>query len=112
MAVCENGHASDRAVPIMHIHGLGDDLVDYYSGGYGMPPGDEAMAYWLGFNECSSSPQTEINGKITHKIYAPCRDGAAMELFTIVGLGHKVPTKEMSSAKIIWEFFKNHPKTE
>jgi poly(3-hydroxybutyrate) depolymerase len=43
-------------------------------------------------------------------MYSQCRDGAVIELYTIDGLGHKVPTKEMSSARIIWEFFEAHPK--
>jgi poly(3-hydroxybutyrate) depolymerase len=42
-------------------------------------------------------------------MYSQCRDGAVIELYTIDGLGRKVPTKEMPAAQIIWEFFEAHP---
>jgi len=109
MAICETGHSSEDAVSILHIHGFGDELVPYETGRYGMPPVDETIAHWVQFNECATSPLVETADKITHTVYSQCRDGAAIELYTIEGLGHKVPTKEMSSAQIIWEFFEAHP---
>lgn len=112
MAVCETSHNSERAVSIIHIHGLGDDKVPYETGnpGQGIPPVEETITYWVQFNKCAISPQVEKTGKITHTMYSQCRDGAVIELYTVIGLGHWVPTQEMSSARIIWEFFEAHPK--
>lgn len=110
MAVCETSHASEKAVSIIHIHGLGDELVPYETGKFGMPPVEETIAYWVKFNECAISPLVEKTGKIMHTMYSQCRDGAAIELYTIERLGHKVPTQEMPAAEIIWDFFEAHPK--
>jgi len=109
MAICETSHNSERAVSIIHIHGLGDDLVPYETGRYGMPPVEETITHWVQFNKCAISPLVEKTGKISHTMYSQCRDGAVIELYTIDGLGHKVPTQEMSSARIIWGFFEAHP---
>ena len=109
MAICKTTHNSERAVSIIHIHGLGDALVPYETGKYGMPPVEETISYWVQFNKCAISPLVEKTGKISHTMYSQCRDGAVIELYTIDGLGHKVPTKEMPSAQIIWEFFEAHP---
>lgn len=110
MAICETSHNSEIAVSIIHIHGLGDDLVPYETGKYGMPPVEETIAYWVQFNKCAISPQVEKTGKIAHTMYSQCRDGAVIELYTIDGLGHKVPAQELPAARIIWEFFEAHPK--
>lgn len=109
MAVCESGHNSERAVPIIHIHGLGDELVPYDTGRYGMPPVDETIASWVMFNECSTSPLVDEDGKITHTVYSECREGVVIELYTIDGLGHRVPIKEFQAARVIWDFFVAHP---
>ena len=110
MAICGTSHNSERAVSIIHIHGLGDTLVPYETGRYGMPPVDETISYWVQFNQCAISPLVDKTGKISHTVYSQCRDGAVIELYTIDGLGHKVPTKEISSAQVIWDFFDAHPK--
>jgi polyhydroxybutyrate depolymerase len=112
MAVCEGSHTSERAVSILHIHGLGDELVPYDTGSFGMPPVEETIAYWAEFNHCEDPPLVEVSDTITHMSYSQCRDGADIELYTIEALGHKVPTKELPAAKIIWDFFESHPKLE
>lgn len=108
-AICELPQLPDRAVPILHIHGLGDSLVPFEEGGYGMPPVMDAISFWARFNGCGDAPQVEKDDKITHSVYSHCRDGGAIELYTVEGLGHRVPTLELPAASIIWDFFKDHP---
>jgi polyhydroxybutyrate depolymerase len=110
--ICESPHVSDEGVSLLHIHGLGDSLVSYESGGFGMPPVEEGISYWTQFNGCEDSPLVESTDTITHTTYSQCRDGASIELYVIEGLGHRVPTREISAAEVIWEFFQEHPKTD
>jgi len=98
-------------VSVLHIHGLADPEVPFQGGGNANHPAvEEAIGFWVGFNECGIKPQEIIEGEITHKKYSGCKKATAVELITIDAMVHKWPDREMETADIIWEFFKSNPK--
>jgi poly(3-hydroxybutyrate) depolymerase len=47
----------------------------------------------------------------THTAYSSCKNGAAVELYAVKGVGHSWPTKYIVPAsQLIWDFFAAHPK--
>ena len=102
-------YQTDYPVSVIHIHGLADETVPFE--GKNGPPAEEVIAAWVQNNDCPQSPQVEkIDDRVTHLSYAPCQDGTAVELYTIVAMSHKWPDREMNASEIIWAFFDAHPK--
>ncbi|MBN1148115.1 MAG: hypothetical protein JXA78_12725 [Anaerolineales bacterium] len=115
-----------RAVPIQHFHGTADRL-NPYDGGHGPGGGLEfasvadTIQFWVTQNGCPAQAQTSESGSIVHELYAPCDQGAAVELYTIAGGEHAwpggesvsaeigAPTMEISATLLMWEFFSAHP---
>ncbi len=104
-------------VSILHIHGLDDDLVPYDGvnrvaelADVGFTPVEEGIGFWAAQNGCPTLPEVSVDGNVTHTVYAPCADGAAVELYAIAGVGHTWPLVQLQSTRIIWEFFATHPK--
>ncbi len=88
--------APSRAVTVLHIHGDADDVVGY-GGGQGGASAPDTAAAWAGFDGCAATPgrapaldlERLLPGAETEVLrYGDCRDGAAVELWTIVGGGH------------------------
>lgn len=109
-----------QPVSILHIHGLSDPYVPYEGGTSleasipPLPPAEQGIETWAQLNECTGSPQTTMEGAITHTSYT-CRAGTAIELFTIEGLeGWPQPAgagdRNFATNETIWEFFAAHPK--
>jgi polyhydroxybutyrate depolymerase len=105
-----------QPISVMHIHGLGDTDVPYAGGGlpgFGAEysPVAYGIATWVQLDGCTRSAQVAKEGIVTHTVYASCRAGTAVELYTIDGLGHKWPTLYGTPvSKMIWDFFAVHPK--
>ncbi len=114
-----------RPVPVIHFHGT-DDEPNPYNGG--VTPGgvqfvsvDDAIKFWVNFNGCPSEPSRSESGSIVHDVYAPCRQGSSVKLYTITGGKHAwpggeavslrmgEPTMEISATALMWEFFLAHP---
>ncbi len=106
---CETGQP-ENAISVIHMHGTGDWVVPPDGSKLSWPAAEEVIASWVEFNDCPSSPQEEKKDGITHTKYDPCKDGSAVELYMIDGMGHKPPTSELPAAQIIWDFFEAHPK--
>jgi polyhydroxybutyrate depolymerase len=114
-----------RPLPVIHFHGT-EDEPNPYNGG--VTPGgvqfvsvDDAIRFWVDFDGCSSQAVRSQSGSIIHDVYAPCRGGASVELYTITGGKHAwpggeavnrrmgEPNMEISATTLIWEFFLAHP---
>lgn len=85
-----------RPVTVLHIHGDADDVVGY-GGGQGGASAPDTAAAWAGLDGCSAGPEerpaldlewTLPGPETTVLRYGDCRDGAAVELWTITGGGH------------------------
>lgn len=119
-------------LPVLVMHGLADDDVPFnggvspYRGGvrtYLSVP--ESVRFWRDRNACAGDPVSEtlFDGAV-HKITWPgCPRNAPVVLYTIKDWGHywpgpyftrnldaNHPLKHFDAAKIIWHFFKQHPK--
>jgi len=118
------------AVPIaiLEFHGTADQSVPY-DGGMGQKSLAQinftsvsySIDFWVKQNGCPASPQTSTENGITHDVYAPCKQGAAVELYTIKGGGHAwpggrtningdAPDSRLNASELIWQFFAAHPK--
>lgn len=114
-----------RPLPVLHFHGM-DDEPNPYNGG--VTPGgvqfisvSDQIAFWVSANGCPTQAKQTTSGSIVHNVYAPCQDGAAVELYTIIGGKHAwpggeavslrmgQPTMEISATPLMWEFFIAHP---
>lgn len=119
-----------KPVSVIIFHGTADESLPY-DGGLPKKIYDKrlrvdnsvasAVSFWKEQNGCGDFSRNE-RGSIVHDVYNQCRDGSALELYTIKNGGHawpggkKVsergdePTQEISATDVIWNFFKNHPK--
>ncbi len=114
-----------RSVPIIHFHGTADRLNPYDGGttsaGFEYVPVQDAIGFWAGQNTCPTQPQSATSGNIQHDVYAPCAEGTAVELYTVLDGEHAwpggeavspqvgEPTMEISATPLMWEFFAAHP---
>jgi len=117
-------------ISVIAFHGTADQHV-LFEGGTPIvqadphPREDKSVAYamnfWAQHNRCAPTPQRDERGNIIHDTYTNCADGTAVELYAIKGEGHTwpggkswlggdPPTQEISATKVMWEFFKQHPK--
>lgn len=121
--------APSEPVSVLHIHGTADEHLPY-EGGKGsksianvnFASVASSISYWTDYNQCPVKPVSTQTGSIIHDIYAPCAQGTAVELYTIVGglhawpgghpgwAGGDDPTMDLNASQIIWEFFAAHPK--
>ena len=110
-----------QPVSVVHVHGLEDDfngatgaeMVNGVMTNVVFPPVEQVIATWVQLDGCSGAAQVEKQGKITHTVYATCRAGTAVELYTIEGGRHAWPNPyafPTASTQMIWDFFKAHPK--
>jgi len=117
-----------RAVPVIAFHGS-DDEVDPFNGNgekywtYSVPTAAED---WAHQDKCSmkatdSTPSPSV--KLT--IYSGCTNGAAVELYEVLGLGHEWPggptmpssivsllgpqSNAINASALMWAFFEAHP---
>ncbi len=85
---------STRAVPVAAFHGTADPVDPYTGHGqkywtYSVPV---AAGRWAVHNRCSKSAANSLPATgVELTTYAHCADGAAVELYSIVGEGHEWP---------------------
>ena len=122
MPNCQPG----RPVSIQHFHGT-EDRLNPYESGYGPGGGvdfasvEDTIQFWVMQNRCPPQAQVSESGSIIHELYAPCDQGAGVELYTIVDGEHAwpggesvssevgAPSTEISATQLMWEFFNAHP---
>ena len=119
---------STRAVPVVSFHGTADPVDPYTGHGqkywtYSVPV---AAGRWAVHNGCSKSVANATpSSGVQLTTYAPCADGATVELYSIVGEGHEWPggphlprritrvlgpqSTAISANDVMWSFFLAHP---
>ncbi|MCB1325210.1 MAG: prolyl oligopeptidase family serine peptidase [Spirochaetales bacterium] len=113
-------------VSLMAIHGTADRHV-LYDGGAPEVRADrrhdrvdtsvsESVGFWVDRNACSANARVSVQGTVRHDIYANCREGRTVELFTIDGgthswpggtrgwIGGDEPSQAISASRLIAEF--------
>ncbi len=122
-------------MPVIHFHGTADEHSPY-EGGRGKSRAknsfrsvSETIAAWVRANGITTPPtimplpdKYDDGTTVTKTVYAKDDDPERVVLYTIHGGGHTWPgchtfpenlgrvTDEIDANKIMWEFFKNHPK--
>lgn len=117
-----------RAVPVISFHGTADP-VDPYSGHgqaywtYSVP---SAAQMWGTHDGCApTASSSNPSSSVVLTAYGHCRDGAAVELYTIAGEGHEWPggpplprnltrslgpqSTAVDANTTMWAFFQAHP---
>jgi polyhydroxybutyrate depolymerase len=119
---------ASRAVPVISFHGTADPVDPYAGHGqaywtYSVP---QAAQDWAAQDGCGTSPATStLAPSVTLADYTGCRDGAAIELYSIAGAGHEWPdgptmpsaltrvlgpqSDAVDADALIWTFFHSHP---
>ena len=113
-----------QPVSVIHFHGDADRLNPYEggsrSGGSDFMSVEASIDQWVGLNSCPTQAQETQSGNIIHRIYAPCQQNSAMELYKILGGEHAwpggeavsqqvgEPTDEIDATALMWAFFKEH----
>ncbi|HEY6463917.1 MAG TPA: hypothetical protein VIY73_27290 [Polyangiaceae bacterium] len=118
---------SGRPVSVIAFHGTGDP-VNAYDGGakpewsYGV---ESAAAKWASHDGCAPAARTSHPAQgVQLAQYGGCTGGAAVELYTIEGMGHEWPGGPPQSAarvahlgtqssavdanEVMWAFFEAH----
>ena len=113
---------ANRMVPIMHIHGTGDDVFKYtgdpshMAGGY--PSIEEYVKKWAAYEGCDTSnpqvirpyPAGRNTANDTRTIYNNVNDDVEVNLISIDGKGHwhSNDPNGVNSTQELWNFFKRH----
>ncbi|MBO9326337.1 MAG: prolyl oligopeptidase family serine peptidase [Roseiflexus sp.] len=123
---CQTTHP----VVVIHVYGTDDTRLPYNGGvgpdsrvGVNFASVQESVGFWTAFNGCDPQPQTTSSTDIQHQVWSGCRDGTAVELYTIIGgrhawpgsngpgrVGGDEPTQSISASDVIWKFFAAHPR--
>lgn len=105
-------------VPIIHIHGLSDNLVPYEGKGDSilvLPPVDTVLAKWREINDCNSIPDIIYNEQgIIGKKWTSSNGNSDVVLYTIQAMEHQwayTGTYGISSTDVMWDFLKLHKRT-
>lgn len=113
---------ANRMVPIMHIHGTGDNVFKYtgdpkhMAGGY--PSIEEYVKKWAAYEGCDTSnpqvirpyPAGRKTANDTRTIYNNVNDDVEVTLISIDGKGHwhSNDPNGVNSTQELWNFFKRH----
>ena len=98
-------HTGSRPVPFLHIHGKADDFVKYSL----MPVIVDEMVARIGANPVPVV--TEVKGKYTKSVYEAADGSFPYVYYEIDGMAHwdhTENTPEGSSAKTMWNHFKQY----
>lgn len=113
-----------NAVPVMQIHGTTDPTVPYNGGG-GFTAIEDAVQFWVDFNNCDTTPiitaiadiNTSDNSTVERFNYKNGTNESEVIFYKITNGGHTWPgavidipsgntNKDFNASKVIWEFFK------
>lgn len=119
---------AERAVPVISFHGSADPVDPFKGNGqaywtYSVPTAEK---YWAEQDHCSlhATTSTPASGA-TLTTYSKCANGAAVELYELIGEGHEWPggptmpselttvlgpqSNAVSASALMWAFFVAHP---
>jgi polyhydroxybutyrate depolymerase len=107
------------SVAVVAFHSTLDPIFPY--NGFGLPgqmhesymrigtPIPTWAASWGEHNGCNNKPiQVNNEGSITGQTWSNCQGGADVLLYTINGGTHQWPVG-VNAARLIWDFFVQHP---
>jgi polyhydroxybutyrate depolymerase len=117
-------------VSVLAIQGTADPLLPYAGGGVGgVLSAAESIAFWARVAGCGEAPavtdepdRVRDGTRVRVTAYSGCRDGRAVELYTIQDGGHTWPggppvgrsvgrvSREIDATALIWEYFARHPR--
>lgn len=117
-------------VSVIHFHGTDDQHLPYTGGvgedslvGVVFAPVIDSVTFWVDHNSCGPNPYATKNSDVRRLEFGPCTGNTAVELYSIQGgkhawpgsdgpgwLGGDIPTTEPDATRVMWEFFKAHPK--
>lgn len=120
----------NQPISVIDFHGTADEHLPYNGGvgdkslaGVPFTSVKESIDFWVKFDQCPSTPETESFADIRHDTYSGCANGTAVQLYTIVDGKHAwpgsngpawpggdQPTRTISATKLMWNFFAAHPK--
>jgi polyhydroxybutyrate depolymerase len=123
----------DYPLSVIIFHGTNDSRVPYdggiptandTKGAFSYLSVNDSVSFFVTHNQCDTFPQRNISksGNIIMDLYTGGLNNTEVVLYTIVNGTHSwpggksgwrngdVPTMEISSTDLIWEFFKDHPK--
>jgi len=118
----------ENPVSVIVFHGVHDGYILYEGGvtksGAHVISVAESVSFWVEHNKCNPCCEKEVSesGNITQDTYSGGEEGTEVVLYTLLNGGHAwpggkefaggdPPTQELSATDVIWEFFKEHPKT-
>lgn len=113
-----NDCAPSRPIPVLEMHGTADVNVPYDGGRstykyVGMPAISTVIQRWITFDGCNATPETTRMGITSVSSWTHCRNGAAVQLDTVIGGHHTwfgstfdpIPG-EPDASTAVWEFMK------
>ena len=122
--------APSSPISLIAFHGTQDPTMPYSAADTGaynnnFLPAAESVARWAREVGCRPVPVRTVmaDGRLVRDVYAGGRDGAEVELYSIVGGDHWWPgdtedaayvtpaDQVVNATDLIWEFFKRHPRT-
>jgi polyhydroxybutyrate depolymerase len=123
-----------QPLSVVAFQGTADPLMPYRGGGSGtrrVLSAEHSVAFWSTVDGCAGpQPAGETIDRATdgtrvrRTAYGGCREGRAVELYTIEGGGHTWPggppadarvgrvSREIDASELIWEFFAGHARGE
>lgn len=121
-----------QPVSVIAFQGTADPLMPYLGGGTAQRrvlSAERTVAFWGTAAGCAAAPATSnepdrvTDGtRVRRTVYAGCREGRGVELYTIEGGGHTWPggpvagtrvgrvSREIDATGLIWGFFAGHPR--
>lgn len=118
-----------RSVPVLHIHGTSDFVVNY-NGGFGNKSVEQVLDYWIDFNACPALPVTEMlpdtypdGSTVQKQTWSPCDDTTRVVLLKVINGGHTWPgsvgvtgigitNRDINASSEIWNFVKQYKLAE
>jgi polyhydroxybutyrate depolymerase len=119
------GHVAP--VSVLAFQGTADPLMPYLGGGAGrrrVLSAERSVGFWATLAGCTGTPvitdepdRVADGTRVRHTTYLGCREGRAVELYTIEGGGHTWPggpeagrrvgrvSREIDATAVIWRFF-------
>jgi len=113
--------APQRKMPVLHIHGTADLIVNY-NGGFGNRSVEQVLDYWNAYNNCPSLPLIEDlpdlvaeGSTVQRQTWRPCDEFSEVMLLKVINGGHTWPgsvgvtgvgitNRDIVASSEIWNF--------